>query len=101
RPALFAAQFALSHACWLICYPLAGRFGAAFGLQSTFIVMSLIGLAGVVLALMLWPAGDPSDIAHDHPDLPPDHPHMREHSGQGRHHHLLIVDDLHQGWPRM
>ncbi|MEN1529662.1 MFS transporter, partial [Pseudomonas aeruginosa] len=73
RPPLFAAQFALSHACWLICYPLAGRFGAAFGLQSTFIVMSLIGLAGVVLALMLWPAGDPSDIAHDHPDLPPDH----------------------------
>ena len=100
RPALFAAQFALSHACWLICYPLAGRFGAAFGLQSTFIVMSLIGLVGVVLALRLWPAGDPSDIAHDHPDLPADHPHIREHSGQGRHHHPLIVDDLHQGWPR-
>ncbi|HSG54136.1 MAG TPA: MFS transporter, partial [Paracoccaceae bacterium] len=44
RPAVFAAQFALSHACWLICYPLAGRFGAAFGLQSTFVVMALIGL---------------------------------------------------------
>ena len=27
RPAIFAAHFALSHACWLICYPLAGRFG--------------------------------------------------------------------------
>ena len=87
RPSMFAAQFALSHACWLICYPLAGRFGAAFGLQSTFIVMSLIGLAGVVLALRVWPAGDPSDIAHDHPDLPQDHPHMREHSDRGRHHH--------------
>lgn len=24
RPALFAAQFALSHACWLVTYPLAG-----------------------------------------------------------------------------
>lgn len=24
RPALFAAQFALSHACWLVAYPLAG-----------------------------------------------------------------------------
>lgn len=44
RPAIFAAQFALSHACWLITYPLAGRFGAAFGLQSTSIVLSLIGL---------------------------------------------------------
>ena len=31
RPALFAAQFALSHACWLITYPLAGRLGAAAG----------------------------------------------------------------------
>jgi MFS family permease len=99
RPSMFAAQFALSHACWLICYPLAGRFGAAFGLQSTFIVMSLIGLAGVVLALRVWPAGDPSDIAHDHPDLPQDHPHMREHSDRGRHHHPLIVADLHQRWP--
>lgn len=33
RPALFAAQFALSHACWLVTYPLAGWAGAAFGLQ--------------------------------------------------------------------
>jgi len=26
RPALFAAHFALSHACWLVAYPVAGRF---------------------------------------------------------------------------
>lgn len=100
RPAIFAAQFALSHACWLICYPLAGRFGTALGLQATFIVMSLIGLAGVMLALKLWPAGDPSDIAHEHPDLPLEHPHLREYSSRGEHRHLLIVDDLHQSWPR-
>lgn len=100
RPAIFAAQFALSHACWLLCYPLAGRFGAAFGLQSTFIIMSVVGLAGVVLALRLWPAGDPSDIAHDHPDLPPDHPHLRDHQGADGHRHTYVVDDLHHGWPR-
>ncbi len=29
RPSLFAAQFALSHACWLFAYPLAGWLGAA------------------------------------------------------------------------
>lgn len=29
RPALFAAQFALSHACWLITYPMAGWLGAS------------------------------------------------------------------------
>ncbi|MBH9378328.1 MFS transporter [Pseudomonas aeruginosa] len=101
RPAVFAAQFALSHACWLICYPLAGRFGAAFGLQSTFIIMSLIGLVGVGLALWLWPARDSSDIAHDHPDLPPDHPHLREHADRGGHRHPMIVDDLHRDWARI
>lgn len=99
RPAVFAAQFALSHACWLICYPLAGRFGAAFGLQSTFLIMSLLGFLGVVLALRLWPASDPSDIEHGHPDLPPDHPHLLEHALQGEHRHRLIMDDLHRSWP--
>lgn len=98
RPAIFAAQFALSHACWLIAYPLAGRFGAAMGLPATFVLMSLIGFGGVLLALRVWPAGDPSDIAHDHPDLAPDHPHLREH-GATNHHHRLVIDDLHRHWP--
>lgn len=100
RPAIFAAQFALSHACWLLCYPLAGRFGAAFGLQGTFVVMSVIGLIGIILALRLWPAGDPSDVAHEHPELAEDHPHLANHPGQWRHHHDIIVDDLHRTWPR-
>lgn len=98
RPAIFAAHFALSHACWLIAYPLAGRFGAGMGLPATFVLMSLIGLGGILLALRLWPAGDPSDIAHDHPDLPLDHPHLREHGVAG-HRHALIVDELHRRWP--
>ncbi|MFT0850586.1 MFS transporter [Achromobacter sp. F4_2707] len=101
RPAVFAAQFALSHLCWLIAYPLVGRFGAAFGLQSTFVIMSLIGLAGVGLALRLWPASDSSDIPHDHPDLPPDHPHLREYTNQGVHRHPQIFDDLHRDWTRV
>lgn len=98
RPAIFAAQFALSHACWLNCYPLAGRFGAAFGLQSTFLVMSLIGLAGVLMAVRLWPATDPPETEHDHPGLAPDHPHLEQHRGTGRHRHPLVIDDLHPDW---
>jgi len=31
RQAVFAAQFALSHGAWLICYPIAGQVGAIFG----------------------------------------------------------------------
>ena len=55
RPAIFAAHFALSHACWLICYPLAGRFGAAMGCNRRSSSCP-DRPAGVALALRLWPA---------------------------------------------
>ncbi|SVC39385.1 uncharacterized protein METZ01_LOCUS292239, partial [marine metagenome] len=31
RPAYFSAQFALSHGCWLLAYPIAGQLGARIG----------------------------------------------------------------------
>lgn len=99
RPAIFAAQFALSHACWLICYPLAGYLGARAGMTAAFAAMAIIGLIGLALAWRLWPAGDPTDVAHDHSGLPADHPHLREHGAMGRHHHPLVIDDLHRRWP--
>ena len=98
RPAIFAAQFALSHACWLITYPLAGRFGAGFGLDVTFILMGAIAAFGVMSALVLWPADEPKVMEHDHSDLPPDHPHLKDHGKV--HSHTLIIDDLHRHWPR-
>ena len=45
RPALYAAQFALSHACWLIAYPLAGWTGGTFGLTAAFAVLAVLTLA--------------------------------------------------------
>ena len=98
RPAIFAAQFALSHACWLITYPLAGRFGAGFGLDVTFILMGAFAAFGLISAMILWPADDPQIVEHDHSDLPPDHPHLRDH--RKVHSHPLIIDDLHRHWPR-
>ncbi|MBN9670846.1 MFS transporter [Roseibium aggregatum] len=98
RPALFAAQFALSHACWLIAYPLAGRFGAALGLDTTFVLMAGLATVGVAGALLLWPAKEPETLRHSHPDLPPDHPHLREH-GTKDHRHPVVIDDLHGHWP--
>ena len=98
RPAIFAAQFALSHACWLITYPLAGRFGAGFGLDVTFILMGAFAAIGLISAMIFWPAGDPQIMEHDHSDLPPDHPHLRDHGKV--HSHPLIIDDLHRHWPR-
>lgn len=99
RPAIFAAQFALSHACWLLTYPLAGRFGAAVGLEATFLLMAGLAALGVVLALRLWPAREAGEIPHEHPNLPPDHPHLREH-GVSVHSHPVVIDDLHHRWPK-
>ena len=99
RPAVFAAQFALSHACWLLCYPLAGYLGARAGMGPAFLAMSLIGAAGLGLAWRFWPKGDPADIGHDHAGLPADHPHLIAHGANGQHHHPVVIDDLHRHWP--
>ena len=56
RPALFAAQFALSHACWLICYPLAGWLMSGFGAVTALVGLASVAIIGVALALRLWPA---------------------------------------------
>lgn len=98
RGAVFAAQFALSHACWLVTYPLAGWIGAGAGLTAAALVLAGIGSLGLVAVLRIWPTQDASEMAHDHPDLPPDHPHLAEH---GPHHaHSFVIDDLHRRWPR-
>ncbi|NNU80131.1 MFS transporter [Halovulum dunhuangense] len=97
RPALFAAQFALSHACWLVTYPLAGRLGAGMGLDAAFLVMALLSGLGLVLALRLWPASAGGSVPHAHPDLPPDHPHLMAHGG-ALHAHPWVIDDLHPSW---
>lgn len=98
RGAVFAAQFALSHACWLVTYPLAGWIGARAGLSAAALSLAVIGALGLAAVLRLWPAHDPEVLAHDHPDLPPDHPHLREH--EAGHAHALVIDDLHRRWPR-
>jgi Major Facilitator Superfamily len=72
RPAVFAAQFALSHACWLLTYPLAGWLGASAGIVPTSSVLAALTFAGVLIAWQFWPADDPEVILHHHPELPPD-----------------------------
>ncbi|AXT27572.1 MFS transporter [Ruegeria sp. AD91A] len=97
RPAVFAAQFTLSHGCWLVLYPLAGWLMTVFGPTVTLSSMATLSVAGVVGAISLWPRLDQEPITHDHPDLPPDHPHL---AGSGPHAHPIIIDDLHPRIPR-
>lgn len=102
RPALFAAQFALSHACWLITYPLAGWLGVSVGLPITFVIMAGITAAAVAAALALWPSSDPEIVDHHHHDLSDDDPHWAEGGRRfgHRHAHGFVIDTLHQQWPR-
>ncbi|MCH8541071.1 MAG: MFS transporter, partial [Opitutales bacterium] len=65
RSALFAAHFALSHACWLITYPLAGWLGAILGLSTAFLAMAGLGIVGLVAALLTWPRNDESILQND------------------------------------
>jgi MFS family permease len=99
RPGIFAAHFALSHACWLICYPLAGRSGVWLGLEASFAIAAALVVLGLLLALVLWPANDPDVIEHTHGALPSDHPHRVAHEGVP-HAHAFLIDDLHPHWPR-
>lgn len=120
RPAIYAAQFALSHACWLAAYPLAGWLGAAFGLPTAFLVLALLALAATATAFLLWPARDLEELEHLHEAMEHEHLHVHDahhqHSHEGwegpephrhphrhgplRHSHSFVIDLHHPTWPR-
>ncbi|RZU63120.1 MFS transporter [Zhihengliuella halotolerans] len=54
RGAVFTAQFSLSHACFLLTYPLAGGLGAAYGLSSAAVILAGTGAVGTALAFAAW-----------------------------------------------
>ncbi|MCQ4320656.1 MFS transporter [Stutzerimonas stutzeri] len=119
RPALFAAQFSLSHGCWLVAYPLAGWVGVQVGLIETFALLGAIALVSTALAARIWPSRDLVALEHDH--MPVEHTHLHyhdehhqhEHEGRegpephrhphyhplGRHRHALVIDGHHTKWP--
>jgi H+ antiporter protein len=98
RPAVYAAQFALSHACWLVTYPLAGWLITVASPTTAFAVLALLAGAGLISGVVLWTRDDTETIEHTHDDLPEDHPHVQN----GRSHsHPIVIDDYHQHWPRL
>jgi MFS family permease len=102
RPALFAAQFALSHACWLLFYPLAGWLGSRYGMPVAFAVLGGAAALAVGVAARVWPSSDPEVLEHEHPDLAAAHVHIGgavEDGVRGRHAHPFVIDDLHPHWP--
>ena len=101
RPAVFAAQFSLSHAGWLVAYPLAGWLGSVLSLESALLALSAASVAVAVVATRVWPSADPLERVHSHPELPDDHPHLRDLPAEGpahRHVHAYHIDELHPFW---
>ncbi|WP_419902781.1 MFS transporter [Kiloniella sp.] len=118
-PAIFATHFALSHACWLIAYPVAGWLGIYIGLDGTFLVASGGVLLGLLTAVLVWPSKDSEVLSHVHPEVSHlhlhthDEHHSHEHEGwEGpephrhphyhaatRHSHPFVIDSHHEMWP--
>lgn len=99
RTSAFAAQFSLSHGCWLLTYPLAGWLGSVAGLRSAVLALGALALTAALLAVRLWPPPlEAAPVEHEHADLPAGHPHLcdatRVRSGW-RHSHHPLLDGLH------
>ena len=54
RPSLFAAQFSISHAAWLVAYPAAGALGVWLGVAEASLVLALVAVITVAMAGLLW-----------------------------------------------
>lgn len=54
RTAVFTAQFSLSHAGFLLTYPIAGWVGATLGQAVAALVLTVVATLAAATALMLW-----------------------------------------------
>lgn len=120
RAAYFAAQFALSHACWLVAYPIAGQLGARYGIDTAALLMSCAVFLFSLLAAVAWPKLTSHEMEHihqaqEHMHLHSHGPHhQHEHMGdegvephshphqhpQEKHTHTFVIDEHHLSWPR-
>ncbi|MGX1811018.1 MFS transporter [Nocardia sp. NPDC055321] len=62
RTTVFTAQFSLSHACFLLTYPIAGWVGASMGQLVAAIIASLLATLAGLTAAQAWPVDTPSGI---------------------------------------
>ncbi len=59
RTAVFTAQFSLSHACFLLTYPLAGWVGVHAGHAIAAATLTTVATLAAITAARLWPAHQP------------------------------------------
>jgi MFS family permease len=120
RAAYFSAQFALSHACWLLAYPLAGQLGALIGVANAALYLGGAIVLFALLAMVVWPAASGHELEHEHAAQDHLHPHthgkhhQHEHRGDEgpephvhphhhpkvQHVHNFVIDEHHLTWPK-
>ncbi|AXE23774.1 MFS transporter [Streptomyces globosus] len=99
RTEAFAAQFSLSHAGWLLTYPLAGWVGATAGLTAAAAALGVLAAGSALAAAALWcpaaePSPEPSADAAGEPARPGPRPEpapVPADDGAGRLHRLLAA----------
>lgn len=119
RAAYFSAQFALSHACWLLAYPLAGYLAIALPFSAVFAILAATAAVSTIVAMMVWPHSMPVEVEHMHQEMTHKHPHVHDehhqHIHEGwegpephthahrhgpmRHRHAFVIDMHHRRWP--
>ncbi|MGI5220992.1 MFS transporter [Nocardia sp. CA-290969] len=104
RPALFAAQFSLSHLAWLLTYPLTGWLSTVAGFTATWAMLAVLAGAGITVALRMWPRNDPAELTHLHEVGTIDAARLgaavRVDERHFQHTHVFIIDAEHPQWPR-
>ncbi|WP_332762543.1 MFS transporter [Pseudarthrobacter sp.] len=55
RAYIFTAQFSLSHACFIITYPVAGWIGASAGQPAAAAVLAVVAMISTAAAVNFWP----------------------------------------------
>ena len=100
RPELFAAHFSLSHAGWMLAYPMAGWLLTEFVVSTAFLILAGASLLGLVLTWFMWPTEERASLVHSHEGMDHDHDHLKEFGQNPQHSHPYVIDALHAKWPR-
>ena len=71
RPYVFTAQFSLSHACYILTYPLGGWIGAAAGLGWAALALTILAILGSAGAFLSWPRHSTTGTGRSHTEEQP------------------------------
>ena len=120
RPSVFAAQFSLSHACFLATYLLVAWLGREIGAVPTLWLTGGLSLIFALIAVPVWMRTGNRPLQHTHHDHKHEHFHVHDEHHQHAHigdegpephqhlhlheklvhSHEFMIDDHHPNWPR-